>query len=552
MRLFFTPLFVFERKQIAMIADEKSPTRISHRIFATSRSEMEIIMIKNVLEYLEQSAAKSPDKTAVADEHNAFTYQELLDNAQRVGAVLQKETPVRTAVPVYMEKSCNALAAFMGAAKAGCFYCLLDPAQPVERIQMILATLGAEIMIIDEKSAKKQEKLGFSGKVLKIEELLEHTPDEKEMKQLDIIRENALDIDPLYSIFTSGSTGVPKGVIVNHRSVIDFIDCFTDTFHITENDVIGNQAPFDFDVSVKDIYSTLKTGATMQIIPKKLFSFPMPLMDYLDDRKVTTLIWAVSALCIVTTLKGFDYKRPGCINKVIFSGEVMPVKHLNIWRETYPEAMFVNVYGPTEITCNCTYYIVDREFALDETLPMGKAFPNERVFLLDDNDNLITPDMPDTTGEICVSGTAVTLGYYNNREKTDQAFVQNPLNDKYNEIIYRTGDLGYYSKAGELYFSSRKDFQIKHMGHRIELGEIDMAINAVEGCVRACCIFDKDNNKIIGFYEGTPDKKTITHELMKKLPKFMIPQEFVQVASMPVTKNGKIDRNALMEGRKNA
>lgn len=509
-------------------------------------------MIKNVLEYLEQSAAKSPDKTAVADEHNAFTYQELLDNAQRVGAVLQKETQVRTAVPVYMEKSCNVLAAFMGAAKAGCFYCLLDPTQPVERIQMILATLGAKIMIIDEKSAKKQEKLGFSGKVLKIEELLEHTPDEKEMKQLDIIRENALDIDPLYSIFTSGSTGVPKGVIVNHRSVIDFIDCFTDTFHITENDVIGNQAPFDFDVSVKDIYSTLKTGATMQIIPKKLFSFPMPLMDYLDDRKVTTLIWAVSALCIVTTLKGFDYKRPGCINKVIFSGEVMPVKHLNIWRETYPEAMFVNVYGPTEITCNCTYYIVDREFALDETLPMGKAFPNERVFLLDDNDNLITPDMPDTTGEICVSGTAVTLGYYNNREKTDQAFVQNPLNDKYNEIIYRTGDLGYYSKAGELYFSSRKDFQIKHMGHRIELGEIDMAINAVEGCVRACCIFDKDNNKIIGFYEGTPDKKTITHELMKKLPKFMIPQEFVQVASMPVTKNGKIDRNALMEGRKNA
>lgn len=230
----------------------------------------------------------------------------------------------------------------------------------------------------------------------------------------------------------------------------------------------------------------------------------------------------------------------------------MPIKHLNAWREVYPEAMFVNVYGPTEITCNCTYYIVDREFALDAVLPMGKAFPNERVFLLDEDDAMITPDMTGKAGEICVSGTAVTLGYYNNPERTSQAFVQNPLNHAFNEIIYRTGDLGYYNERQEMCFSSRKDFQIKHMGHRIELGEIDMAMNSVDTVVRACCIFDRDENKILGFYEGEADKKTITHELTKKLPKFMIPQEFIQVENMPITKNGKIDRNALMEGRKNA
>ena len=150
-----------------------------------------------------------------------------------------------------------------------------------------------------------------------IEDLLEAQVTDEDRKKLSDIKANALDIDPLYAIFTSGSTGVPKGVVVNHRSVIDFIECFTDIFGITDKDVIGNQAPFDFDVSVKDIYSSLKCGATLQIIPKSMFSFPTRLLDYLDDNNVTTLIWAVSALCIITTLKGFDYKVPKAINKVI-------------------------------------------------------------------------------------------------------------------------------------------------------------------------------------------------------------------------------------------
>lgn len=507
-------------------------------------------MIRNVLEYLENAVRQHPDKLACADEKTALTYMELETRAKIIGTHLAKKITPEAPVPVFMEKGTAALSLFMGAVYAGGFYTLLDPAHPAERIQNILDTLEAQVIIADEKSMKKVEKLGFTGTVLEASSLFEGEIDEI---LLEKIREGHLDIMPLYSIFTSGSTGVPKGVVVNHRSTIDFIECFTETFGITGEEIIGNQAPFDFDVSVKDIYSSLKTGATLQIIPKKMFSFPMELLDFLEDRRVTTLIWAVSALCIVTTLNGFSYKAPQSLKKIMFSGEVMPIKHLNKWRAQYPKAMFVNLYGPTEITCNCTYYIVDREFGLDEKLPMGKAFANEKVFLLDEDDRLVSPDMPEKLGEICVSGTAVTMGYYNNAERTNAAFVQNPLNKKYIEIIYRTGDLGQYTRAGELLFASRKDFQIKHMGHRIELGEIETFINAVEGIARVCCIFDQDENKIIAFYEGDVEKKLLIRELGKKLPKFMIPNVFEQVAAMPITQNGKIDRKQLMEDfKKNA
>lgn len=497
-------------------------------------------MIRNILEYLERSENKFPDKTAFADEGASCTYAELKMRARAVGTCLAQKVSPRMPVPVLMEKSVNAIYSFMGAVYGGCFYVLLDPKLPSQRLRQILDTLKARGLVADLKYKKQLDGLGFEGVVIDIEEAVKTQEDPVLLEQ---IRSQRLDIDPLYANFTSGSTGIPKGVVVSHRSVIDFMEDFTEIFGITDKDVIGNQAPFDFDVSVKDIYSTLKTGAAMQIIPKKLFSFPTKLLDYLVEREVTTLIWAVSALCIITTLKGFEYKVPSKVDKVIFSGEVMPVKHLNEWKRYLPDARYANVYGPTEITCNCTYYKIDREFQPGENLPIGQPFPNEKVFLLDEEDRLVTE--PSKKGEICVSGTALSLGYYNDPRQTKAVFMQNPLNGQYLEPIYRTGDLGYYGEDGYLYFASRKDYQIKHMGHRIELGEIETALERVEGMRRGCCIYDEEKNKIVAFYEGELEKRQIVKSLGTALPAFMVPNVFIKMNRLPITNNGKIDRKGL-------
>ena len=400
-------------------------------------------MKKNILEYLEKSAQKYPDKTAFADENTSCTFKELECTGRKIGTALSRYIAPRNPIPIFMEKSVETIGAFMGAVYAGCFYVLIDTKQPASRLNQILDILKSEVIITSEKYLKDLEKLGFEGKVLMLSEL---NAVQEDPIVLETIRNQAVDVDPLYGIFTSGSTGTPKGVVVGHRSVLDFIDCFTELFNITEKDVIGNQAPWDFDVSVKDIYSGLKTGATVQIIPKQLFSFPTKLIDFLIEREVTTLVWAVSALCIISTLNGFEYKVPEKINKILFSGESMPVKHLNIWRKYLPNTMYVNIYGPTEITCNCTYYVVNREFQPGDVLPMGKAFPNEKVFLLDEENHLV--EERNQNGEVCVTGSALALGYYRNPEQTAKAFVQNPLNDRYLEPMYRTGDLAYYNNLG--------------------------------------------------------------------------------------------------------
>lgn len=493
--------------------------------------------MKNVLEYLEHSAREFQDKVAVDDGMTAYTYRQLHELARKIGSAIAERIKPGTPVPVVMDKSADTLAVYLGVVEAGCFYVPVNPVQPDMRIGQILKTLDVQFLVTQAELAERINMLAYEGEICCAEELKAHEINEL---KLEAVRKQMIDTDILYAMFTSGSTGTPKGVLVSHRAVLDFIGYFTELFQITEQDVLGNQAPFDFDVSVKDIYSTLKTGATMVLIPTAYFSTPPILLDYLCEKKVTTLIWAVSALCLVSGLKGLDYRVPEKVNKILFSGEAMPVKHLNIWRQYLPQAKFVNLYGPTEITCNCTYYRIEKEFSKEEKIPIGKPFPNRRIYLINEDGQNVTK--AGETGEICVAGSSLAHGYYKNPEQTGKNFITNPFQADYKELIYKTGDLAYYDEDENLVFCGRKDFQIKHMGHRIELEEIELAMNAAPGVERGFCIFDQERNRIASYYVGTCDKKELRDALKEKLPVYMIPTLIRQVDEIPMTKNGKIDR----------
>ncbi len=497
-------------------------------------------MTSNILDFLEDTAKKYPHKTAVKVEDETIDYAGFVSNAKAIGTALGKLGICGRPVGVYMEKGIEALCSFFGIVYAGGFYSMLNTELPASRLQQITDVMQCGIVVTTEQLREKAEEL-FPAVTLKtVGELLEA---EADSSVLAPIRSRMIDTDPLYINFTSGSTGTPKGIVVSHRSVIDFINCFTDIFEISPDDVIANQAPFDFDVSVKDIYSAIKTGAELLIVPRRFFSSPTVLIDYLCDNSVTVMIWAVSALCLISTFHGLDYRTPETIKKILFSGEVMPYKHLKQWQEHLPDTTFINLYGPTEITCNCTYHILEKERDYSEGIPIGVPFPNEDVFLLSDEGRLITD--ADEVGKITVRGTALALGYYRMPEKNDECFIQNPLNPFYPETVYQTGDLGKYNSRGEMMFCGRSDNQIKYMGHRVELEEVERSMAAIEGVERCFCVFEKE--KLKGYYVGTIEKAQL-HSFMKEtLPIFMVPGFIRKLDEMPMTKNGKIDRRKAIE-----
>jgi len=499
----------------------------------------------NVLEYLDHIVTVYPDKNAYIDEKEAYTFSRVYEEAGRLGTRLLKDGFYKEPIVVFMRKQSCTIAAFFGIVSAGCYYVPLDEELPEYRVELIFQTLNPRAVVCDASAAAVLEKINYQGKIYQYDEAV---LTERDPVLLQNIRKKAIDTDAIYIVFTSGSTGIPKGVVACHRSVIDYIETLSDVLMVDENTVFGNQAPLYVDACLKELYPTIKFGATTYLIPKELFMLPLKLVEFLNEKKINTICWVVPALTFISGLGALEKEVPRYLRTVAFGSEVFPAKQFMIWQSKMPETRFINLYGPTEATGMSCFYEIKEEWKPDGVIPIGRPFPNTEIMLLTE-DNRLAGD--GEQGEICIRGTALTLGYYKAFEKTNEAFVQNPLNPNYPELIYRTGDIGTYNQEGELMFLSRKDYQIKHMGHRIELGEIEMVLNRMPGILQAVSLFDQEKKKIIVFYAGEVSKADAVLYCREKLPRYMVPNRIEQIEQMPLTLNGKIDRLALRELYKN-
>ncbi|HZR21637.1 MAG TPA: amino acid adenylation domain-containing protein [Verrucomicrobiae bacterium] len=500
----------------------------------------------NVLEYFEAGALKRcAQKVAIIDHEHRYSFQEVERYAKNCAdRILQSISRRNQPIAVLLPKGALTIFADLGILYSGNCYANLDVKSPRQRLAGILHNLGAQIIITDATHLPILRALEFpEEKILLIEQTMAHGVsynNEALLARLD----GVIDSDPLCIIHTSGSTGIPKGVALNHRSTIDFMDWVFDRLSLDGSEVIGSLSPFYFDIYTLELYLCLAKGATLVIVPEQYASFPVKLVEFLAAQSISFIFWVPTIMVNIANQDLLKNCRLNGLSKVFFAGEVFPTKHLNYWRKHLPGALFVNLYGPIEITVDCTYFIVDRDFGDNEKLPIGFPCRNTDILILNEQNQ---PTKSDEVGELCVRGTSLALGYWNNPERTAKAFVQNPLNSHYPELIYRTGDLVNRNSRGEIMFVGRKDFQIKHLGYRIELGEIEHAVLKITEIRNGCVTYDQAKKELILHFESDQPLSPglIRERLLAYLPKYMLPTVYNRLEQLPRNPNGKIDRQRL-------
>lgn len=500
--------------------------------------------VKNILQYLEDTARRFPEKVSFTDgeDGESLTFGALLGRARRIGTALCAAGECGGRVGVCMERSPGAIAAMLGAVYAGACYVPLDAAAPSGRLCRILERAQVRHVICDAACAGAIE--GLPGvSVLDVGELCATRADGA---VLATVRAEQIDTDPLYIVFTSGSSGEPKGVIACHRSVIDYGEALLAALGLDDSCVFGCQSPLWFDAPLKEILAVLMRGATCCLIPRRCFSFPHLLLDYLEKNHVNTVAWVSSAFSLVAMTGALEERPPRTLRTVIFGSEVFPRVYFDRWRTALPEADFYQLYGPTEATGMSCVYPVPRELSpAVRVIPIGHALDNTQVLLIggDGERILPVPGEESAEGEIYLRGTCVTLGYVGDAGETARSFVQNPLQSAYPEIVYRTGDLACFDTAGELVFRDRRDGQIKLCGHRIDPSEPEAAAMEISGVTEAAYVTAKGQATLL--FAGEASEAQVAEGLRARLPRYMLPRRVLRTGAFPRKENGKLDRARL-------
>jgi D-alanine--poly(phosphoribitol) ligase subunit 1 len=481
------------------------------------------------------------------------TYGEL-DVASNRAAHLLKEQGIgrRSVVAILNGKTVDDYAAILGCLKLGAAYVNLDDTNPTERLTRIFSTCRPKLVA----GAALGDGALAAARTVNARLVDWNAPavwaaldgaDTGPPSGMEMIT----GADPAYIMYTSGSTGTPKGAAITHANVLNFARWTAARFGIQPDDVLTNVNPMYFDNSVFDLYGSLLNGAAMAPVPRAMTADAQACVAAVEAAGCTVWFSVPSLLIYLMTMKALAPERLPALRTFVFGGEGFPKPELRKLHGMYGgRARLINVYGPTECTCICSAHDVtqaDLDTA-DNLVTLGHIAENFDALVLNDDG---APVSPGGIGELCLAGPQVGLGYYNDPERTSLAFRPNPANRAWSEHTYFTGDLVRLGSDGRsLSFVGRKDNQIKQMGYRIELEEIEAALYQVEGVVQAAVVHKPNrfgHKHIVAYVSGGPAEGDLRRALKVVLPDYMIPHRIAQLAALPRNANGKIDRRVLTD-----
>ena len=508
---------------------------------------MENMTNNTVVEIFLAQVNKKPDRVAVVFQGQPLTYRELDEkSSQLANSLVSHGTQPGTFIAICLDKSLEMIVGILGILKAGCAYVPIDPDYPVDRIAYMLGDINAEVAVVSDK--RKDLLAAITERTI--------AP-----IVLDLSNTQALAAWPTvcpaipiakdsvaYIIYTSGSTGRPKGVLVTHWNVVRLFFNDSPLFEFHENDVWTMFHSFCFDFSVWEMYGALLFGGKVVVIPKDVARDVRAFSQLMVDEGVTILNQTPSAFYMLQDQVSLSQpKLPLNVRYVIFGGEALNPARLKPWMTLYPSCRMINMYGITETTVHVTYQEITDKHLDSNASVIGKPIPTLYAYVLDENMNQLPPN---TVGELYIGGAGLAKGYLNQPELTASRFISDPFSTDATARLYRTGDLAKQAEDGTLEYHGRIDNQVKIRGFRIELGEIEHALQQAPNVLHGVVVAHQQDNgdhQLVGYYvaDGTGDKKAINAHLQQLLPEYMVPQFLVQIDSIPLTSNGKVDKKAL-------